>query len=920
MSFFARGLCVLWLLLATSVQAQNAVRIGVLSFQSKSDTLAQWRPTAAQLNRDVPGHDFQIQALNYDEVNAAVLNGSVDFVFTNPEHYVVLRNVYRLSPMVTLNTRIKGQVFNRFGSVIFARRDKADIQILADVRGKRVAAVGLYSLGGYLAAADVLRQSNIDLQSRQDVASLVFTGTPHANVVKAVLAGSADVGVVRTGVLEQLVERGELDAAQVRVLNLQPSATFPQWLSTDLFPEWPMAAMPHTDADLVKQVTVALLRIDPESESARVGRHGGFSPPANYAAVEELMRRLDVYPGVKDQPLWEALWQGYRGHFQVAALMALVLVLGIAYHLWRSNQQLRRSTLLLHEAQAGLEVTSAAFDSQVGLIVTDHEARIVRANAALCKLIGYRESDLLGKSTVQLRGVGVPEGHMMRVWQVLREQGKWQGELPIRHVSQIDITCLVTITQLHGDLERPPGYVGTFSDVTKLKAVEADFRKLAYFDPLTELANRRLFMERISHALAEARRSSTHGAVMFLDLDQFKVLNDHYGHFVGDELLKIIAGRLQAICGGNMLAARLGGDEFVLMLEHVASGKDEALAQTLACAQRVREAVLAPIALQPDIRSEPRAAPTIDYICTTSIGVALFGPADQQVSEVLKQADVALYQAKQAGRNVIRNFDSQSMQWLRDKLALTHDLNAALGRNEFDLHFQAQVDTEGHAVGAECLLRWQHGERGQVSPADFIPIAEESGLIVPIGDWVLQRACECLAAWSTHPRFGQLSLSVNVSPRQFREQGFLAKVSSVLARTGAPAHRLVLEVTEGLLLEDKDEVVTRMRALRGLGLRFSIDDFGTGYSSLSYLHDLPLSELKIDRAFVRNLMDDRGSRAIVGAILVLARNLDLEVVSEGVETLAQWEALQTMGVRTIQGFYVARPQPRAAFEDWVADT
>ncbi len=915
------GLCLLLLLLMAPAQSQTqVVRIGVLSFLNKSDTLAQWGPTAQQLARDIPGHDFQVQALNYDELNTAVLNGSVDFVVTNPEHYVVLRNVYSLSPMVTLTARIDGQVVNRMGGVIFARRDRDDIQVLADVRGKRVAAVALYSLGGYLAAADVFKQAHIDLQSQRDVAALTFVDTPHSRVVDAVLAGRADVGVVRTGVLEQMVERGTLDLNQVRVINLQPEAAFPQWLSTDLYPEWPIAAMPQTDAKLVKMVTVALLRIDAASESARAGRHAGFSPPANYAAVEELMRRLEVYPGVKDQPLLEALWQGYRSHFQAAALLALVLVLGVASYLWRSNRELRRSTSLLSEAQARLEVTSAAFDSQVGLIVTDPFTHIVRANAALCEMLGYRESELLGRTTAQLRGANVPDGKMERVWRMLQEHGQWRGELQVQHAVKDDLTCLVTITQLRGTSGRQTGFVGSFSDVSKLKAVEADFRKLAYFDPLTELANRRLFMERIALALESSQRSDMYGAVMFLDLDQFKVLNDHYGHFVGDELLRIIAARLQALCSGSMLAARLGGDEFVLTLENVAAKREAALAQALQFAQRVREAVLAPMSLQADIRTEAHAAHTIDYVCTTSVGVAVFGPSEQQVSEVLKQADVALYQAKQAGRNVIRNFDSQSMQWLRDKLALTHDLSAALARNEFELHFQAQVDPQGHAIGAECLLRWKHGERGMVPPGDFIPIAEESGLIVPIGEWVLQRACECLAAWSVHPHLRDLRLSVNVSPRQFREAGFLNTVSAALERTGAPAPQLVLEITEGLLLENKGEVVTRMRALRQLGLRFSIDDFGTGYSSLSYLHELPLSELKIDRAFVRNLIDDRGSRAIVGAIVALAQNLDLEIVSEGVETRAQWEVLLNMGVRTVQGFYVARPQPRAIFESWVVDT
>lgn len=914
----ARWVLLACLWIAGGVQAGPVVRIGVLSFMNKADTLAQWEPTARQLEASLIGTRFHIIPQNYDELNASVKAGDIDFVLTNPEHYVVLRNVFRVSPMVTLNTLIDNQVFDRFGSVIFTRASARDIQDLSDVRGKSVAAVGLYSLGGFLMAADRFLDEKIDLRSN-DVRQLKFVGLPHSLVVPEVLSGRADVGIVRTGVLEQMALQGKLDRSQLRVLHAQPLSRFPQAHSTALYPEWPWASLPGTPAILSKSVTLALLQIAPQSAAALAGRYHGFSPPANYAPVEELMRRLDVYPGVEAKPLWLELWLKHSVQIQFAALFLLVAGFGMSAHLWRSNRRLREMTRLYQQAQSSLQVTAAAFNSQVGLIVTDDQTRIVRANQAFCDMLGYTEDFLLGQTTLQLRGQSVTSGTVAQLWTALQTTGGWQGEMTCRHRSGHDLPCLLTITAIRSDLTGLSGYVSSFVDISHQKKTESEIRQLAFFDTLTDLPNRRLFLQQLQTAVTTSLENNSLGALMFIDLDHFKMLNDTHGHSVGDQLLQLIARRLTLLLGPQALAARLGGDEFVVMLTDLTPDESIAMGRAMALAHQIHQSILAPYQLSPQ-GELGETEPTLRYNCSGSIGVTLFGLQDERVTEVLKRADLAMYQSKQGGRNTICQFDPAGQQAMNAKVALINDLSTALTDGEFVLHYQVQTNARGDPVGAECLLRWHHPVRGQVSPVEFIPLAEESGAILAIGEWVLRTACETLAGWAADPGRCHLSLSVNVSPRQFIEADFVPRLEKILAQTGARPTSLVLEITEGIILQNTAQVIEKMHLLCGMGLTFSIDDFGTGYSSLSYLQKLPLHEVKIDKAFVRDLTYNKNSEAIVRAIIALGTSMNITVVSEGVETEAQNDQLIAMGCTLLQGYLIARPMTLAALEEVLQDT
>ena len=907
-------LCALALLLCmgSASGADTTVKIGILSFESKADTTARWQPTANYLQNELTHQRFSIVPLNYDELNAAVKSGAVDFVLTNPEHYVMLRNVFRLSPMVTLNTLVGKKPSSTFGGVIFTRADSADILDLRDVQGKRVAAVGLYSLGGFLAAADIFRRQHIDLRS-SDLRSLTFTGTPHSKVVLEVMAGEADVGIVRTGVLEQMAQQGKLDLSQVRVLNAQPESMYPQRLSTDLFAEWPVAAMPGTAPELVKAVALALLNIAPGSSYAQAGNYYGFSTPANYAPVEELMRRLKVYPNVESVPLWKELWLTYSEEIEFLVFVLFLIGAGASIYLWIGNRKLRSLGLLYQEAQAGLKVTAAAFESQVGIIVTDDMTRIVRANAAFTKLFGYAEPQLMGNSTSMLRSGVIPEGTLRLLWPVLLEKGHWQGELACRHQSGKVIPCVVAITALRQNAGATSGFVGSFLDISVQKQAENEARQLAFYDPLTELPNRRLFIDRLQTEISRAVQSRQLGALMFIDLDDFKVLNDTYGHTVGDQLLRLIAQRLQLLAGEAALAARLGGDEFVVMLPGLGPLEETAQDRATIFAWQIRRSILDPYELSTQA-SEHIEGQFLHYNISGSIGVALFGAKDEPVVEVLKRADVAMYQSKQGGKDTIRIYDARVQSALTARVELSTELNAALAKGQLQLYYQLQTTAEGKPLGAECLLRWLHPVRGMVSPVEFIALAEDSGAIIGIGDWVTRQACATLARWANDPCLEQLTLSVNVSPRQFTDVDFVLRVEKALRDSGANPQRLCLEITEGIVLQDADQVIEKMRRLCAIGLSFSIDDFGTGYSSLSYLQRLPLRELKIDKTFVNDLAGNATSEAIVRAIVALGLGMKIEVLAEGVETEAQKDRLKALGCERMQGYLFARPVELDAME------
>lgn len=557
-------------------------------------------------------------------------------------------------------------------------------------------------------------------------------------------------------------------------------------------------------------------------------------------------------------------------------------------------------------AEEEQRIAAIAFDSQQGMIVTDANGVIIKVNRAFTELSGFSPAEAVGKTPALLSSGRHDRAFYKNMWQTLKEKHYWQGEIWNRRKNgQIYIAWLTisAVTTPDGCVSH---YVGAFSDTTEKSEAAAEIHRLAFYDPLTHLPNRRLLHDRLAHALAATSRNGLYGAILFLDLDNFKTLNDTRGHDVGDLLLVEVAHRVRAGLREGDTVARLGGDEFVMILEGLSAEAEEAAL----LAKQVGEKLNAAIAQPFDLGGT-------DFHCTTSIGVRLLGAQDT-VEELLKHADLALYQAKSDGRNTVRFYDPSMQAALDRRSTLENELRHAIRREQFQLHYQPQFDNTRRIIGAEALLRWQHPKHGLIAPGDFIPLSEQTEIILPIGRWVLETACAQLKAWSRGERTRELTLGVNVSARQFRQPDFIDQVRNVLEASEANPERLTLELTESMVLDDVADTIQKMEAIKQFGVHFSLDDFGTGFSSFSCLTRLLLDQLKIDKSFVLNLPERGADAVIVTAIINMAGSLGVNILAEGVETDAQREFLDSRGCHAYQGHLFSRPLPVEAFDAFVS--
>ena len=550
-----------------------------------------------------------------------------------------------------------------------------------------------------------------------------------------------------------------------------------------------------------------------------------------------------------------------------------------------------------------LRIAAIAFESQQGMIVTDPETRILRVNKAFTRITGYRADEVIGK-TPKVLSSGRNDAALYReMWARLATDKLWEGEVWNRRRSGEEYPEHLSISAVLNDANEVTHYVGSFSDISLSKANEAEIHQLAYYDHLTSLPNRLMLTNRLRRALSVSNRSHHYGALMFIDLDDFKNINDLHGHQTGDALLKEAAKRLRQVVRDSDTVARFGGDEFVILLEELSSDTSEAAS----AAERVAEKVL-------DTVSQPYLIDDQSYKSSASVGITLFNDSRQSVDVLMQSADLSMYESKRNGKNQLRFFDPVMQRTVSERLMLEADLRDALVHRQFELHYQAQCDAQGRVHGAEALARWRHPIRGLVSPGVFIPAAENCGLMPALGAQILEQACLQLGRWAQDPRRSELRLSVNLSAMQLYSSGFVNRMRELIEHSGFPPDRLVLELTESVLLGDITLAVRVMEALRATGIGFSIDDFGTGYSSLAYLQRLPLDELKIDRSFVQDLPHSPSSLAIVRTVVALAQALKLRLIAEGVEEAAQIDALVGNGCDSFQGYYFSKPLPLDAFE------
>ncbi len=532
---------------------------------------------------------------------------------------------------------------------------------------------------------------------------------------------------------------------------------------------------------------------------------------------------------------------------------------------------------------------------------------IVFVNHAFEHHTGYTSAEVLGQTPHRLLDPDAPPGELERVASALQHKRQVHRELMIYRKDASSFWMELEIVRVLAPNGKLTHWVAVGRDITQRKAAADAIHHLAFYDPLTALPNRLLLLKRLEHMLAQSAHSRAQGALMFIDVDKLKVLNDTLGHHKGDLLLQQVAGRLSGCVRKTDTVARLGGDEFVVMLKDLGDDPAQAALKIRSLAEKILSQLREPFDLDGH-----------QHFTTSSVGVTSLSGQNASVSDVLKQADLAMYRAKTSGRNAVCFFDPDMQEAVSAHAVVNSELHIALREDQFELHYQPQVNRQGRVTGVEALVRWQHPVRGLIGPDEFIPMAEECGLIMPLGQWALKTACEQLAAWSIWPLAAGLSIAVNVSVYQFRHPEFVDRVMAEIERTGIRAHRLKLELTESLLADGMEITLAKMGLLKALGVTLALDDFGTGYSSLSLLKRLPLDQLKIDRSFVSDVLSDRNDAAISRTIITLAHSLNLEVIAEGVETQAQRDFLAGEGCDHFQGYLFSQPLAIEALEAYLA--
>jgi diguanylate cyclase (GGDEF)-like protein/PAS domain S-box-containing protein len=912
----------------TPLVAKPSPTLGVLAFRSIEQTQQRWQPLVTHINQYLAEQNrperLKLEVMFYADLNAAVANNQLDYLFTNPQHFATLNHQSNISPLATLMPLAEGLPVMDFGGVILTRADNHTINNLKDLENARIAATFHQSFGGFL-----MQQWEMFKQGYK-VNDTLFTGMPHDNVVNAVLSNQADAGFVRTGIIEAMVREGNLQWDQIKLINQIEPSSFPQVHSTELYPEWPFAAMINSDKSLDRLISLALFNINPDSDTAKQGRFYGFTPPGNYTPMEALMIRLKLLPDTQFQ--WQDVIQRYALVLFAGLSLIGLLLASLVSVLVRNNRQLAKTFQERDHALNDLQQLNQQLEQRVAkrtqslieneqrfrqmfdhhdsamLYIEPDSGEIINANQAAAALYGYEVNQLQAMSIYQINTLPKQkiEQELQRAKQEECNYFVFPHQLSTGEVRQVEV---------HASPIEINGRTFLFSinhDITDRIRTEQQIQSLAFYDPLTDLPNRRLLIDRLENNLAHMRRHPFHGALFFIDLDHFKIINDTHGHQLGDQLLIEVAKRISSCMRAGDTVARFGGDEFVVLLIDLDEDPVHAAQEARVIAEKIRQKICQPYQL-----STQQQTNKIEHKTSASIGISIFNGHDETLDDLMKWSDMAMYQAKGAGRNEICLFDPNIQKELNYRAEIELDLRKAILQNQLALYFQPQVDCNQRIIGAEALLRWPHPIKGFISPAEFIPLAEESGLILELSDWVLDRACEELAQWRHDPKFCTIQLAVNISAKQLRQADFVESIAKRLRSYNLNPLMLKLELTEGVFLANKEDSIAKMNALRLLGIQFSMDDFGTGYSSLSYLKLLPLSQLKIDQSFVRDLGEDYMDDVMVQTIITLGRNFNLSIVAEGVETPEQLAFLKRFKCEIFQGYLFSKPIPIDEFKQQV---
>ena len=701
---------------------------------------------------------------------------------------------------------------------------------------------------------------------------------------------------VRQQILQREALERRLRHNEQHLLDSQSIAKIGSW-------EWDRVHQQTLWSPELYHITGASLEsFQPEQESLFQ-----FVHPDDRAQLRSLFDRL--MHGKRDELSFE--------HRIVRADGSLRHVHSYAYVTRNKTHEVQRLLGVVHDNTGQKEIELALRDktqalqsildnAPIGIWLQDIKGKLLFVNRAYCEALGISEKKFLSvKHYAALYEPEVAEHCMASDMDALSQEGPQisHEKMPYADGSVHDLEVIkVRLSNEHGMVT---GLIGLSLDITERKHAEEELLHQAYYDSLTGLPNRTQLLEQLSKSLAQAQRHQYQNALLFFDLDNFKTINDTLGHDVGDLLLKDVGERLRHVVRQEDSVARLGGDEFVVILNDLGKDHKQAVDQANQTAHKIKDTLSLPY------RIEGR-----EHHITLSIGIDLFPENGEQIHDILKHADTAMYRAKEAGRNTIRFFARSMQAAAEERFHLQHLLRQAIGHDELSMYYQPQYTHDGKLLGVESLLRWNHPQRGNISPERFIPIAEESGQIIDIGTWVLQQACRALRSWQDSG-IDKLPVSINVSPRQFHQADFVEQFQRIVHQEGVSPRLIELELTETILAENLEELTAKMTALKAMGVQFAIDDFGTGYSSLSYLKRLPLDRLKIDQSFVRGITSDPSDALIVETIIAMATHLGLEVIAEGVETRAQMQFLLKRGCDAFQGFYYSRPLSQEKFTEYL---
>ena len=1010
------------------------VRVGIFAFRPKGVMDERFSELGSYLTQQLNGTPVQILPLTDTELEAALQRKELDFILTNPTHFIQLRETGQLSgALATMVMRQGNQPIHGIGGVIIRKAERTDLSDLRALEGKRIAIAGRHFLGTYMAPAYELLHGGVDLRSVR----WVETTQPVDQVISSVLSGKADAGFARTGVLEDLIHEGKLKPEELAVIHPQTHPGFGNVVSTRLYPEWPFLAASTVSPRLSLRITAALLSLRPDQSACVQAGIYGFGIPADYSSVEQAMRELRMAPFSNPPKLsWHDVWQQYGGWIAVlsvltSAAMALVATLfvqqkrllatqqrlksehtslqntttrlnylmasspvmfytlqvnGPRTHItWLSSniQKLlgytaeqamqhswwkdhlhpadsRRAIDAIHQLhrlghirqtyrfctangdyrwfetdvrlleqrvgqplealgmwrditqdqhhQDQLRLAASVFaNSYDGVIITNARHDVQDTNPAFTRITGRSLEQVRDHSLSALLAQGPDADPLLwpRVVRGLRQLAHWSGELPLQGPLGRLLHCAASISAVTGGDGFVTHHVVVLTDITPLKAHQSELDRLAHYDALTGVPNRRMLLDRLTQAMDRARRGHHTLAVCYLDLDDFKPVNDRLGHAVGDQLLIRMTERLQSQLRGHDTLARLGGDEFVLLLtDMVYPNEWENVVE------RVMQAVQEPVSLGEH-----------SVTVSVSVGVAVFPEDDADGDTLLRHADQAMYQAKQAGRNRVHRFDQtldREVQIQREQL---ERLQQAIRNNELVLHYQPKVDLDtGHVIGAEALVRWQHPEQGLLPPGAFLWQAAGTQVEVELGEWVIREALIQRETWrrTELPVPSDFCISINISGQQLLKPGFAMWLQHMLAQ-----HPLLvpgdieLEILESAALADTHAAANVMAECRTQGLRFALDDFGTGYSSLAYFRTLPVDVIKIDQGFVRDMLDDPDDQGIVQSVVYLAHAFHRPVIAEGVETPEHARALVKLGCHLAQGYGIGKPMPAHAWPQWL---